>query len=313
MFSKVTARWLASSASSPPPRCSRPRRPVAGPAQGGGGDGVTVVATTTQAADLARQVAGDRARVVGLLPPGADPHDHEVRPDDVKALADAALVVRSGGELDAWLDGRRRELRHERADADADGPRPHAGAATRTGGRTRATRSAPSAPCAPRSSAPIPPARSATPPARAPRPGGSRRSTRAAAACLARLPAADRKLVTTHDSLGYYADRYDLEVVGAVIPSLSTQAQPSAGDTAALVDLIRRERVKAIFAESSVSAKVEEAIARETGAAVGRPLWADSLGPAESDGATYAGSIAANTRAIAEGLSGGALSCRLPA
>ena len=62
-----------------------------------------------------------------------------------------------------------------------------------------------------------------------------------------------------------------------------------------------------------MSAKVEEAIARETGATVGRPLWADSLGPAESDGATYAGSIAANTRAIAEGLSGGALACRLPA
>jgi ABC-type Zn uptake system ZnuABC Zn-binding protein ZnuA len=135
----------------------------------------------------------------------------------------------------------------------------------------------------------------------------------AAAACLERLPAGARKLVTTHDSLGYFADRYDLEVVGAVIPSLSTQAQPSAGDTAALIDLIRRERVKAIFAESSVSAKVEEAIARETGAAVGRPLWADSLGPAESDGATYAASVAANTRAIAEGLSGGALSCRLPA
>src|SRR5687768_12679782 len=69
-----------------------------------GGDGVTVVATTTQAADLARQVAGGRARVVGLLPAGVDPHDHEVRPDDVKALADAALVVRSGGEVDAWLE-----------------------------------------------------------------------------------------------------------------------------------------------------------------------------------------------------------------
>src|SRR5215218_7352724 len=68
----------------------------------GGGD-VTVVATTTQAADLARAVAGGRAEVVGLLPANADPHDYEVRPGDVKALADAAVVIRSGGDLDDWL------------------------------------------------------------------------------------------------------------------------------------------------------------------------------------------------------------------
>ena len=86
--------------------------------------------------------------------------------------------------------------------------------------------------------------------------------------------------MTTHDALGYYARRYGLRVVGTVIPSLSTQAQASAGDLAELVDTIRRERVRAIFAESSVNASVEDAIAQETGARVGRPLWADSLGPA---------------------------------
>src|SRR5690242_1266523 len=63
-----------------------------------------VVATTTQAADLAREVGGSRVRVVGMLAPNADPHEHEVRPADVKALAGAALVVRSGGDVDAWLD-----------------------------------------------------------------------------------------------------------------------------------------------------------------------------------------------------------------
>src|SRR5215218_8762384 len=69
----------------------------------GGGD-LTVVATTTQAADFARAVGGDRAKVVGLLPANADPHDYEVRPGDVKALADADVVIRSGGELDEWLE-----------------------------------------------------------------------------------------------------------------------------------------------------------------------------------------------------------------
>ena len=83
-----------------------------------------------------------------------------------------------------------------------------------------------------------------------------------------------------------------------MIPSLSTQAQPSAGDTAALIDLIRRERVRAIFAESSVNPKVEQAIARETGAR-GRPRRCGPTRSARpgSDGATYVGSIAANTRA----------------
>ena len=67
-----------------------------------------------------------------------------------------------------------------------------------------------------------------------------------------------------------------------------------------------------MFAESSVNPKVEQAIAAETGAVVGRPLWADSLGPAGSSGATYLGSIRANTAAIVEGLSGGRRTCSLP-
>ena len=127
-----------------------------------------------------------------------------------------------------------------------------------------------------------------------------------------RLPPQQRKLVTTHDSLGYYARRYGLEVIGAVIPSRSTLAQPSAGELTQLVQTIRDAGVKAIFAESSVNPKVEQAVADEAGARIGRALWADSLGPRGSDGATYLGSVAANTRAIVDGLSGGAVRCDLP-
>ena len=97
-----------------------------------------------------------------------------------------------------------------------------------------------------------------------------------------------------------------------MIPSLSTQAQASAGEVSELIDTIRRERVRAIFAESSVNSKLEQAIADQSGATVGRPLWADTLGPEGSDGATYVASIASNTRAIAAGLSGGAVRCDLP-
>ena len=68
----------------------------------GSGD-LRVVATTTQVADLARNVAGDRASVTGILTPNADPHDYEPRPSDARALADAQLVLRSGGAVDGWL------------------------------------------------------------------------------------------------------------------------------------------------------------------------------------------------------------------
>ena len=77
----------------------------------------------------------------------------------------------------------------------------------------------------------------------------------------------------------------------------------------AIARTIREQDVKAIFAESSVNAKVEQAIARETGAVVGRPLWADTLGPRGSSGATYVDSIAANTRALVEGFTGGRTTC----
>jgi ABC-type Zn uptake system ZnuABC Zn-binding protein ZnuA len=98
-------------------------------------------------------------------------------------------------------------------------------------------------------------------------------------------------------------------VIGTVIPSLSTAGQPSAGETARLVATIRRTGARAIFAESSVNPEVEAAIARETGADVGPALWADSLGPPGSGGATYAKSILANTRALVAGFTGGAVRC----
>ena len=135
------------------------------------------------------------------------------------------------------------------------------------------------------------------------------RLDRRVAACIGRLPRDRRKLVTSHDALRYYTDRYGLESVGAVIPSLSTQAQPSSKAVNRLVAQIRRERVRAIFPESALNPKIEKAVARESGAGVGGALWADALGPEGSRGATYIGSIEANTDTIVRGLSGGEERC----
>ena len=272
--------------------------------------GLTAVATTTQVADLVRQVGGDRISVDGMLRPGGDPHDSEPRPSDVAAVAGAEVVFRSGGEVDEWLDD---VIGNAGGDADVVslidsvhrlGDDPHwwqdPGNAVRALERIRATLSR------------------LDPGGRAVYSGNAERAIRALrrldrgiAACVERVPPAKRKIVTTHDALGYFARRYGIEVVGAVIPSLSTQAQASAGDVERLVQQIRREGVEAVFPESSVNPDIERAIAREAGARIGEPLYADSLGPEGSAGETYAGALAADAGALVRGMSAGRADCRL--
>ena len=275
----------------------------------GGSGSLRVVATTGQAADFVREVGGARVDVTGLLAPNADPHAFEIRPDDVKELSGAQLVVRSGGDLDEWLAD---AIESSGADAQVITLADHVDLIEDDPHWWQDPRNAIAAVAA---------LRDALIEAD---PGGTDAYRRGAAAytarlrhldgaveaCLDKVPVAERTLVTTHDALGYFARRYGIRVVGAVIPSRSTVAQPSAGEISELVETIRRERVRAVFAESSVRPDVEEAIARESGARVGKALWADTLGPAGSDGATYVDSIASNTAALVEGFSGGAVACR---
>jgi ABC-type Zn uptake system ZnuABC Zn-binding protein ZnuA len=261
-------------------------------------DGRTrVVATTTQAADLVRQVGGAHVAVTQLLAPNTDPHDYEVRPHDLGALADADLVVRSGGDVDGWLD------------EAIDGSGTDAKVLT-LGHGMRLRGDDPHWWQDPRNALIAVHEIEAALHLRAPAYERElKRLDGQVAACIDKVPRAQRTLVTTHDALGYYAARYGIDVVGTVIPSLSTEAQPSAGDTAALIKTIEDTGVNAIFAESSVNPKVEAAIARETGAKVGKALWADSLGPEGSDGATYVQSIESNTKALVEGFTGGVETC----
>jgi ABC-type Zn uptake system ZnuABC Zn-binding protein ZnuA len=277
--------------------------------------GRTVVATTTQLGDLARAVAGSRADVRQILEPNADPHAYEPRPSDVRAVGGATVVVRSGGDLDAWLDD---VLRNAGSDArtltiiDALHPRREAGGVDahwwqdprRAAVAVAAIRDALIA---------ADPAGRAAYAANAGRYLRRLRALdRAIAACMARIPARRRRLVTDHDALGYYADRYGIEVIGTVIPALSTQAQASGGEVARLVRTIRSAGVSTIFPESSANPKLTRAIARDAGARVGPPLYADSLGPRGSPGATYLGSLRANTEALVAGFGGTGRRCALP-
>jgi zinc/manganese transport system substrate-binding protein len=273
------------------------------------GDRPTVVVTTTVLGDLAREVAGDGAEVRQLLRPNSDPHDYEPRPDDVRAVAEATLVLASGGGLDEWIaevvdqsgsDARLLDVGARLPIERAEDPH-----------WWHDPRNAEAAVLAIRDAlARIDPERRG---AYARNAAAYARELRALdaelRACVAAVPAARRKLVTDHDAFGYFADRYGLDVVGTVIPSLTTQAQPSAGDLAELADTVRRERVATIFSEQSVNARLAEAIARETGAASDDSLYGDTLGPDDSDGATYVGMLRHNAAAVVRGLTNGRRGC----
>ena len=210
-----------------------------------GRSGPVVVATTTQIGDWTRAIAGDAARVHQILQPNTDPHSYEPRPADVEAVAGAKLVFSNGDRLDAWMDtvisnagGAPRVVDlgtkvPVRLPGQSDGPEasrndPHWWHDPRNAeAAVRAIRDALVA---------ADPAAATTYRAHASAYLGRLRALDAGIrSCFQRVPAAQRKLVSDHDAFGYFAHRYGIAIVGAVIPSQTTQAQASAADVAKLV------------------------------------------------------------------------------
>ncbi|MCB0163302.1 MAG: zinc ABC transporter substrate-binding protein [Anaerolineae bacterium] len=115
------------------------------------------------------------------------------------------------------------------------------------------------------------------------------------------IPSKNREMVTDHDAFGYYADRYGLKVVGAVIPSYSTAAEPSAQEMAKLQEAIAEFDTPAIFVGTSVNPTLAEQVASDTGTQL-VPLYTGSLGPTGSGAETYLDYIRYNTTSIVEAL-----------
>ena len=248
-----------------------------------------------------------------VIRPGVDSHDYELRPSDVAGVADARLLFTSGLGLDGWAD---RLLADSGSDArvidlsadlpvrraSAGEPDPHwwhdprnlQAAATRA--QLALSRADPAG------------ARGFARRASAYR-ARIRRTDAAIRRCLEKIPDSRRIVVTDHDALGYFTDRYGVTVVGAIFPATSTQGQASAGEVAALEQAIRDRQVKAVFPESTLNSALARRIAADTGAATGDPLFADSLGKPGSGEATVLGAMRANAEALAEGLSGGRVRC----
>ncbi len=289
--------------------------------------GLRVVVTTTILGDIAGNVVGDRGWVEAVMPVGADPHSFQPSASQAAALREADLVVVNGLGLEEGLHdviesaaadgvtvveaasfvevlpfGHEDEDEGHEADEAEEGHAhgtldPHIWTdpvrmAEVVTGLGEALASADPA-CADR--------------------------WRAAAedyreellsldgeieAILDTIPAEQRKLVTNHHAFGYFADRYGFEVLGAIIPGGATFAAPSPADLAALADTLEREGVRAIFAETTQSADLAEALAAELGEeVVVVSLFTGSLGPSGSGAETYLGMQRTNAERIAAALS----------
>ena len=122
---------------------------------------------------------------------------------------------------------------------------------------------------------------------------------------LAGIPAENRVLVTNHDSLGYMARDYDLQVLGTVLPAASTLADPSASDLAELIQEIEETGICTLFTETTVSDKLAQTVAAELeGCDEVRVLglYTGAVGPAGSGTESYIGMFRYNVDTIVEGL-----------
>jgi len=295
-----------------------------GPADGGGASAskLSVVATTVQIEALAREVGGDRIELTGLVPPGAGAHDFAPVASDLRALDGAAVVLRHGIGLDDWLDDtisaggdaavytvtdgidlQKGALDHAEEETDEAGDHegddgdldPHV---WHDPDNVKIMVDNIADALAEADSEDAPDYRDAAAAYNA-----KLDVTKAQVqAIIDEIPPEDRKLVTNHDAFGYFARAFGLEVAGAVIPAISTQAEASAGQTAALLETIEREGVKAIFAESSVEPDLARTLASDAGIVIVDDLYGDSLGGPGSGADTVDGMLLANARKIADAL-----------
>ncbi len=120
---------------------------------------------------------------------------------------------------------------------------------------------------------------------------------------LSTIDDADRVLVTNHEVLTYFADQYDFEIVGTVIPGGTTIDSTNAEALAELASIVEAEGIPAVFSDTSASSELAETLAQEAGGVAVVELYSESLGPEDSDGSTYLDMMLTNAERIAEALS----------
>ena len=273
---------------------------------------VNAVATTSIIADFVRNVGGERVAVATLVGPDGDAHVYSPTPGDARTLASAAIVFVNGLGLEGWMT---RLVKASGAKApivvvsngvaprkmqDEDRPGrlavdPHAWQSVANAKIYVANiRDGLSA---------IDPAGEAT--YRANAAGYLAKLDeleKEIAEAIGSIPVGRRRIITTHEAFGYFGDAYGMSFIAP--QGVSTEAEPSAKDVAAIIAQIRREKIPAVFLESITDPRLMQTIARETGAGIGGTLYSDALSAPGGPAATYIEMMRHNLRELTSALSG---------
>jgi zinc/manganese transport system substrate-binding protein len=281
-------------------------------AQDARADKLKAVASISIIADLVRNVGGDRVEVTALVGPDGDAHVYSPAPGDARTLASAAIVFVNGLGLEGWMtrlvaaSGTRaptvvvssgvapRKIKDEgRSGRVAIDPH-----AWQSVGNVKVY------------IANIRDGLSAADPA------GSAVYAANAAAYLGKLdelereirtaietiPAARRKIIATHDAFGYFADAYGMSFIAP--QHVTTEAEPSAKDVAAIIAQIKQQKIPAVFLENITDPRLMQEIARETGAKIGGTLYSDALSAPGGPAGSYIEMMRHNLRELTKALIG---------
>lgn len=120
-------------------------------------------------------------------------------------------------------------------------------------------------------------------------------------AAWAKVPEQRRRVITSHDAFGYYADAYKVEMIAP--QGVSTETEASAKDVARIIRQIKAEKIQAVFVETITDKRLAERIAKETGAAIGGALYSDALSPAGGPAASYLDMMRSNLKQLTAALS----------
>ncbi len=280
---------------------------------------VPVVASFSILADIVQQVGGDHVVITTLVTPNMDAHSFEPSPDQIVGLTDAALIFEIGIGFEPWLD---RMVEASRPDAQrvvvSGGVAIRSAEAGHSHDETDETddhrlddphiwhnplnvvimtehiRDALSE---------VDPDHRGDYEANAARFITQLKDLdRWIAAQIDTIPANRRRMVTSHDTFGYYADHYGLEIIGTPLGRSTSASDPSAGDVARLIDRIRESGVPAIFTENVSNPELMEQIAENAGVALAPPLYTDALGEPGTPGDSYLGLMRYNTETIVAAL-----------
>jgi zinc/manganese transport system substrate-binding protein len=267
-------------------------------------DRLTVVATFSILADMARVIGGGDCSVTSLVPFDGDAHAWEPKPADLRAVGTAGVLIENGLGLEGWMTRLPQAAGFHGVKVTASrgvSPRkmvedgksildPHAWQDPANGMIYASAIGAALGEAIPAQKAAI------------------RERTDAYVALieetdrwisqtLSHIPPAKRRILTSHDAFGYYGARYGITL--RAVQGISTETEPSAKEIAALIRQIRQERIKAVFVENMTNRRLAQAVAQETGAVIGAPVYSDALSAPDGPAPTYLSMLRHNTTLFA--------------